>query len=399
MFEDVKKARDRIAPYIRPTPFIPFEHMSKRTGKDIWMKCETLQRTGSFKIRGAANFLLENLGPAKKSGVIAASAGNHAQGVAAMCSQLGISATIIMPEFTPTIKVQNTTHWGAHVELKGETFHDSYQRAQKLAQEKGYLFIHPYNDPLIQAGQGTIALEMVEEESFKGLEAVVIAVGGGGLLCGCATVFKRLAPHIKIYGVSAENAPATWRSVQTGEIQEIPPKHTIAEGVATKKTEKEMLKLLKDNLTDFFSISEDSIAYAISTLAEHSKLMVEGAGALPIAALINERIPENKVAVILSGGNIDLSMFSNALQRGLVEQGRLVRLLIWIPDRPGGLNSVTEILAQFRANILQVLHQRMTLHTAFGNTEIEIDMETRGKEHTEEIINALQKSGIRVKRL
>ncbi|MBI1861267.1 MAG: threonine ammonia-lyase [Deltaproteobacteria bacterium] len=396
---DIRKARERISPYTRRTPFLPFENLSKKTGKTIWMKCESLQRTGSFKIRGAANCILENMAAAKKSGVIAASAGNHAQGVAAMSSLLGIKATIVMPQTTPAIKVQNTSAWGAKIELSGESYNDSYVRAQELARSDGLVFVHPYNDPLIMAGQGTVALEMLEEKDFAGVEAVVISVGGGGLISGCATVLRQLAPRVKIYGVSAQNAPAFYKSFQSGQVTEQPVSHTIAEGVATKKTEPEMLALLKKNLDDFFSIGEDSIANAISTVAEHAKLIVEGAGALPIAAILNGLIPEKNVAVVLSGGNIDIPALSNALQRGLVEQDRLVRLLIWVPDRPGGLNSVTEILAQRRANILEVVHQRMTLHAPFGDTEIEIDMETRGKEHTDEILAALAKSGVRVQRL
>ncbi len=398
-FDDILSARARIQPYIRPTPYIPFEYLSKRTGKEIWLKCETLQRTGSFKIRGAANCLLQHLAQAKKSGVVAASAGNHAQGVAAVSQLLGVRSTIVMPEETPTIKVHNTAAWGAEIELYGQHFNESFQRAKEIADQKRSLFIHPYNDPFIMAGQGTLALEMIEDPAFQGVQAVVIAVGGGGLISGCATAIRAKFPQTKIYGVSAQNAPACWKSFHSNQVVEHPVKHTIAEGVATKKTEPEMLALLKKHIDDFFSVGEDTIAFAISVLAEHAKLLVEGAGALPIAAVLDGLIPEKKIAVVLSGGNIDLPILSNALQRGMVEQGRLVRLLIWVPDRPGGLNSVTEILAQTRANILQVLHQRMTLHTPFGDTEIEIDLETRGKDHTEEILKALHAAGLKVQRL
>lgn len=395
----IRQAQNRIAPYIRPTPFIPFETMSTRIQKTVWMKCESLQRTGSFKIRGAANCILENLSRAKSAGVIAASAGNHAQGVAAVSSLLGISSTIIMPVTTPAIKIQNTAAWGAKIELVGQFYHESYAFAKSVATEKELVLIHPFNDPFTMAGQGTIGLEMFSEPSFKEIEAVVIAVGGGGLITGCATAIRTLAPHVRIYGVSAQKAPACWKSFHCGEIVEHPVEHTIAEGVATQKTEPEVLLLLKKNVDDFFAVGEDSIAHAIALLAEHAKLVVEGAGALPIAALLDGCISEKRIAVVLSGGNIDLPMLSNIVQRGLVEQGRLVRLLIGVPDRPGGLNSITEILAKTRANILQVVHQRLTLHMPFGETEIEIDIETRGSAHTDEILEALSKQGLKVTRL
>src|SRR3989338_2704645 len=285
----IEAARTRIAPYTRQTPFLNFESLSKRTDKDIWMKCETLQRTGSFKIRGAANCILEHIGQARKAGLSAPRAGNPAQGGAAIAHRLGIHSTIVMPVTTPAIKVHNTAAWGAEIILYGQVYNDSFQEAKRLSSEKGLLYIHPFNDPLTMAGQGTLALEMLDSPDLAGVEAVGIPVGGGGLIAGCSHAIRARAPQVKIYGVSAKNAPACWLYYHQGTVVEQAVRHTIAEGAATKKADPEMLALLQDGLDDFFAVEEDSIAFAISLLAEHAKLLVEGAGALPIAAILADR--------------------------------------------------------------------------------------------------------------
>lgn len=393
---DVEKARERVAPYIRRTPLLPFDFLSLQRGIEVSLKCEQLQRTGSFKIRGAANCILENMAQAKKTGVIAASAGNHAQGVAAICHTLGIRATIVMPTATPAIKIQHTQRWGAQIKLVGNMYDESYEHAMQLANEHGYVFIHAFRDSKIMAGQGTIGLELSEEPLFKDTEAVVISVGGGGLMTGIATVLRAKRPGIKIYGVTAKNASSAYDAFKSGKATDKPVAFTLAEGVATKKTEQPMVDSLRSLVDDIFSLPEESIAHAISILSEHGKMLAEGAGALPIAAILDGHIKEKKITAVISGGNIDLPVLSNVLQRGLVEQGRLVRLVITIIDRPGGLNALTQVLAEARANILQVFHQRATLHTAIGETEVEVDIETRGHEHTKEITKAIEQKGFRV---
>lgn len=397
-FSDIQAARNRIAPYIRRTPFLPFDVLNLRKKTQIFLKCEFLQKTGSFKIRGAANCILENISQAKKAGVICASAGNHAQGVAAISHYLGIKSTVVMPVSSPGIKILNTQRWGSKVELVGEIFDESYDHARELAKKEGSLFIHPFNDPLIMAGQGTIGLELLEEPDFQGVEAVLLSIGGGGLMCGVATALRAKHPKLKIYGVTAKNAPSAYMALKNKKAADHAVTFTLADGVATKRTEESMMKHLTSLVDDVFSISEDSLAHAISLLAEHAKMVVEGAGALPIAALLEDLVPEKKIAAVLSGGNIDLPALSHVLQRGLVEQGRLVRMTIKIIDRPGGLHALTKILAERRANILQVFHQRTSLNTAMGETEVEIDIETRGHEHTTEIIDALTQNGFRVTR-
>jgi len=397
--ESIRSARERIGPHIRKTPTLVFDYLNRHRGKQIFLKCELFQRTGSFKIRGATHCVLENVVQARRSGVIAASAGNHAQGVAAICHDLGIPATIVMPTTTPAIKIHNTKDWGATVELIGTVYDECHEYALSRAKARGLVFIHPFEDPHVIAGQGTIGLELMDDGILEQVDAVIVAVGGGGLITGIGTVVKSLAPKKKVYGVTAKNAPATWKSFHTKQPCDERVQFTLAEGVAAQRSDAVMLKHLTAVVDDIFTLDEETIAHAIALLAEHGKLVVEGAGALPVAALLSNLIPENKVAVILSGGNIDLPALGHILNHGLVEQGRLIRLVITLADRPGALHSVTSVLAETNANIQQITHQRTTLRTAIGEVEVEVDLETRGKEHSDTIVKALIEQGYKVKRV
>ncbi|MBY0371250.1 threonine ammonia-lyase [bacterium] len=392
----IREARARIAPYVRATPLIPLDALSK-DGRKVLMKCELFQRTGSFKMRGATNCILENLEQAKRNGVVAASAGNHAQGVAAICKELGIRATIVMPTITPPVKIKNTLDWGATVELHGKVVDESFQKAQTIAKEKGNVLIHPFRDPFVMAGQGTIGLELVEDPLFQDIEAVAIAIGGGGLISGCASVIKALRPEIKVYGITALNAPTVASSFAQKKVIEEPVQITLADTIATKKMDPTMLQNILSCVDEVLGLSEESIAHAIALLAEKAKMVVEGSGAIAVSAILENKIPEKKIAVILCGGNIDLPSFGQVLNRGLVEQGRLVRLVVTIVDRPGGLNAVTEVFAQSGANIQQVYHQRASLEAGFGKAQIEVEIETRGSEHTQEILHALAQKGFQVR--
>lgn len=397
--KEIQSAQHRIAPYVRNTPIIKFDYLSRELEKNIFLKCESLQITGSFKIRGAANCILDSLTQSKKSGVVAASAGNHAQGVAAICHQLGIKATIVMPEWTPSIKVQNTLNWGASVELVGKVYDDSYEHAMKLSKDQDLVFVHPFRDPKVMAGQGTIALELIESPLFETTQAVLVCVGGGGIATGIGTAIKALRPGVRVYGVTAANAPAAYKSFKTNTPTKETPTFTLAEGVATKGPDAFMLEALKHSIDDIFSVSEESIAHAVAVLAEHGKLVAEGAGALAVAAICDNLIPEKNVTAILSGGNIDIPALNMVLNRGMVEQGRLVRLLITVIDRPGGLNALTQVLAESGANVSQIYHQRATLHSKVGEAEVEADIETRGAKHTEQIIQTLNSRGFKVTRV
>lgn len=397
--QDIKDAATRIAPYIRRTPFLPFDHLGRMLGKEVWLKCEMLQRTGSFKIRGATNCILMNMAQAKAKGVVAASAGNHAQGVAAICQDLGIKSTIVMPKPTPPIKVENTRRFGAAVELVGSVYDESHAHAREISQKTGAIFIHPFNDVHIAAGQGTVGLEMLSEKAFDDVEALVVSIGGGGLATGIARAVRAVRPKMKIYGITAKNSPSTWLSFQKKSLVESDVTFTLAEGVATKRPDEEMLKVLHECLDDMFAISEESIATAIALLAEHGKMCAEGAGALPIAALIENLVKEKKVALVVSGGNIDLAAMTSVLQRGLALQNRLMRLSVTISDRPGGLHAVTQVLAETGANIHQVFHERSHAHHKFGEAGVELDLETRGQDHATQIVSALEKRGFQVQRV
>lgn len=391
----IETAYQKIKPYIRKTPLVYNDYLSQKYQKEVWLKCENFQKTGSFKFRGATNFILAHLDKAKKHGVITASAGNHAQGVAAICQILNIPATIVMPTATPALKIQNTQNYGAKVELVGNIYDESYEHALNLAKKNSLLYVPAFKSEEVMAGQGTVALEVLDD--LKDFDAIVSSVGGSGLINGIGTVLKTKLPKTKVYACGSQNAPSLYKSFHSGEIEVVPIKHTIAEGAATKKPEVEMIEILRKVIDNFFSLSEVSISNAITILCEKAKMVAEGAGALPIAALTENCIPEKKIVLVISGGNIDIATLSSVLQRGLVDQGRILRLLIKVPDRPGSLNSITQIIAGLNANIIQVIHQRSTHRLTVGETEIQVDVETRGLEHSSEITNALTKDGFIVK--
>ncbi|MFM8315134.1 MAG: pyridoxal-phosphate dependent enzyme, partial [Deltaproteobacteria bacterium] len=301
--------------------------------------------------------------------------------------------------WTPAIKVQNTLAWGASVELVGKVYDDSYEHAMKLSQDQGLVFVHPFRDPKVMAGQGTIGLELTQTPLFENTEAVLVCVGGGGIATGIGTALKALRPGIRVYGVTAAHAPAAYKSFKTNTPTRETPSFTLAEGVATKGPDAFMLEALKHSIDDIFSLSEESIAHAVAILAEHGKLISEGAGALSVAAICENLVPEKNITAILSGGNIDIPALNMVLNRGMVEQGRLVRLIITVMDRPGGLNALTQVLAESGANISQIYHQRSTLHSRLGEAEVEADIETRGSKHTDEIIKLINSRGFKVTRV
>lgn len=395
-FADVEAARQRIAPYVRRTPFFPCDYLNRLGGKapeETWLKVESLQATGSFKIRGAANCILSNLEQAKKAGVVAASAGNHAQGVACMARELGLPATIVMPVGTPPIKVSNTRRYGAEVVLFGRFYDESYEHAKEIVAREGKLLVHPFFDPLVAAGQGTAAIEMLEEAPFANVDSVVIPIGGGGLALGIATVLREKRPDLKLYGVTPKNAEAFWRSFHEGKPVEAEVRYTLAEGTATKRPQPPMVEALRRLLDDVFAISEESIAHAMALLAEHGKLVVEGSGALPVAACVEGLLQGRKTALVVSGGNLDIHALSQVLQRGLAEQGRLLRYRIRVPDRPGGLLALTQTLAETQGNILQVFHHRGYVDVPVGETQVEVELEARGSEHAAQIEEGLRAKG------
>ncbi len=395
-FGDIEAARERIGPHIVRTPCAYSQALSERLGCKVWFKLENLQMTGAFKERGALNRLLLLDEAQRQAGVVAASAGNHAMGVAYHARRLGIAATIVMPEPTPLIKVTRTRAFGAEVVLYGANFDEAYAHALELAQQRKAFFLHPFDDPAVIAGQGTIGLEILEQNPY--VDAVVAGVGGGGLVGGLAVALKETNPRIQVFGVETEAMPAMRASLDAGHPLDVPPGRTIAEGIAVRRVGDLTFDLVRRYVDDVVVVSEQHIADAILQLLEGEKTVAEGAGAAPLAGLIEgiDGLAGKRVVCVVSGGNIDVNMLSLIIERGLVAQGRRVRLDVTMPDRPGSLHDVTRIIAEQRANILEIHHDRTFSSGPIGDTLVELVLETRSAEHGTELVEALEAAGYAV---
>ena len=390
---DIEQAAAAIAGAVAHTPTIAAAALSERVGAEIWLKLETVHRTGSFKERGALNKLL-SLGPAeRRSGVVAMSAGNHAQGVAYHAQRLGIPATIVMPHGTPFIKIDRTEAFGARVVLEGDGLAAAREAAAALAREQSLVFIHPYDDPAVIAGQGTVALELLADR--PDLDAIVVPIGGGGLVSGIAVAAKALAPDIEIIGAEAALYPAMYR-VLHGEDPGMPDEPmTLAEGIAVKEPGQLTRKIVSALVSQILLADEASLEHAVETLLEQQKLIAEGAGACAVAAVLRtpRRFAGKKVAIVISGGNIDGRLLASVLMRGLVREGRLVRLRSELPDVPGALSRVSGIIGKHAGNIVEVHHQRLFHDTSVKRAELDVVVETQNRRHVEVLIAALNKAG------
>ena len=396
-FVDVEQARKRIGNSVFLSPCAYSETLSKLTETRCWLKLENLQMTGSFKERGACNKLMAMSQEERARGVICASAGNHAQGVAYHATRLGIDVTVVMPETTPLMKVQNTRNFGARVVLFGANYDDAYEEARKIESEEKRVYVHAFDDELIMAGQGTIGLELLEQNPY--LEAVVVAVGGGGLMAGIATAIKETNPRIKVYGVETAVIPSMKRALEAGAPVTVPAARTIAEGIAVRRAGDLTMQVVKKYVDDIVLVDEEEIAEAILMLLEREKTVAEGAGAAPLAALLHRRIPAllgKKVAVVVSGGNIDVNVISRIIERGLVKSGRVVRLHVTIPDIAGSLARLTAIVAHTKASVVQIHHDRTFAKTELNEAVVELVLETRGFEHIDEVKAALVTGGYRL---
>jgi len=394
--EDIKKARENIKDKIQLTHINPSRSLSQWIGTETLLKLENQQITGSFKLRGATNKMM-NLSQAEKAkGVVASSAGNHAQGVALAAKNVGCKAKIVMPIHSPLVKVLATQNYGAEVLLHGEIYDESYQRARELEKQEGLTFVHPYEDPLIIAGQGTLGLELLEQ--VPDMDSVIIPIGGGGLISGVATAIKAMKPNVKIFGAVPENTPGMFRMFKQEKADQTERQPTIADGLAVKKPSPEMYETyLKKLVDDVVTVGEDEIAEAIVMLLERAKAVVEGSGAVSLAAAKNAKLKlGKKTVIVLTGGNIDLNTISKVIERGLSKKGRLSRLSVIVSDRPGTLFRLTQVLAEKRANILQVNHDRLSAGLSMSETRIEFLIETRSNEHIAEIIQAFKDAGARV---
>lgn len=391
---EIEAARKRTAGEIVRTPCVPSSSLSRELDAEIWLKCEGLQRTGSFKPRGALNRILTLSPDQRDRGVVAASAGNHAQGVAFAAARIGIPALIVMPEITPLVKISRTRRWGAEIELHGETLDDALERARELEKAGNFAFVHPFDDEEIIAGQGTVGLEIVEEVSE--LDVVVAPVGGGGLISGISAAVQALRPEARIYGVQTEAAPAMVESVRSGSLTPVSGRRSIADGIAVKRPGELTFRAILDRVDDVVPVEEEEIEDAIFRLLEAEKLVAEGAGAAAYAAVRAGRIPNlsgRRVVVVLSGANIDLNILGRLIERSLVRQFRLTRLRVTIQDRPGALAEVLGIVAESGANVLRIHHERHFSEATVWETEVELTLEIRDQAHIEGLLQDLRDAG------
>lgn len=391
--EDIYQAYNKIKEAILETPFKRSNYFSELFSKNIYLKMENLQNTGAFKVRGASNKLFSLTKSQRKKGVIAASAGNHAQGVAYQAKKLGIQATIVMPELTPIVKVAATQGYGAKVVLKGKDYDEAFREAKKIQKKTGAIFVHAYEDAHIISGQGTIALEILEK--LPKTQAIIVPIGGGGLISGIAIAAKSINPKIKMIGVQAQGSASIALSFKTGKLVRLKTGKTMAEGIDCKKTSPYTFGFIKKYVDKIVTVTDEEIAWAILQLLEKTKTLVEGAGAVTLASLLSKKVKlkEKNIVCVLSGGNIDVTTLSHILERGLVEEGRMVKISVTLEDKPGALFALTKILAELKANIMQVSHDRSLLKLAYGKTKVLLTLETRGTTHIKEILHTLKKSG------
>ncbi len=394
---DIRAAAERLRGEVVETPCLASRTLSALTGCEVVLKFENLQFTASFKERGALNRMAQLDAAERAAGVLAVSAGNHAQGVAYHAQRMGIPATIVMPRFAPAVKVENTRRFGATVVLEGDSFDDARARGLGLARERGSTVVHPYDDLAVAAGQGTIALEMLAQQ--PGIDTLVVAIGGGGLISGIATAARALRPGLQVVGVQTERFPAAWSALH-GQARES-AQATIADGIAVKVPGALTLPLIRERVDDVLLVGEDDIEQAILMLLEIEKTVVEGAGAVGLAALMKyrERFAGRKVGLVLSGGNIEPLVLAEIIQRGMVKSGRLARLRLDVRDVPGALADVATLLGRLGANIDEVQHQRAFTSLSVERAQIEVVVQTRGVAHIEEVLAALRAQGYRAERI
>jgi threonine dehydratase len=395
--QDVLDARARIAGQVVLTPCTPSETFGEMFGGHAWFKFENLQRTGSFKERGALNRMLLMPGEDRQRGVIAASAGNHAQGVAYHASRLGIPATIVMPERTPLVKVSATEKYGARVVLHGSVYDEAMAEALRLQVEEGQTLIPPFDDPAIIAGQGTIGLELLEQ--VPELDVVVCGVGGGGIISGIALAIKEIRPEVRIVGVESAALPAALRAREAGRPVVIPRAETIAEGIAVRKIGDVTFPHVERYVDELVTVSEEEIAAGVLLLLEREKTVAEAACATTVAAVCGGHVrgvAGKNVVMILSGGNIDVTLMSRIIERGLVQDGRRAHLRVRVKDRPGALAALTALLADVGANVQKLDHNRAMADLWVTDAEIDMTLETRGRAHVGQIVERLTQAGYEV---
>ena len=392
--EKIYKAQERIKDVVVDTPFSHAPYLSEIAECEVYLKKENLQVTGAFKIRGAYNKVASLTSEQKECGVVAASAGNHAQGVALSASKFGIKAVIVMPESTPLTKVDGVKYFGAEVILAGANYDEAYAYATEYGKKNSLTFVHPFEDEDVIAGQGTVALDILDK--CKDLDAVIVPVGGGGLISGMACAIKQINPKIEVIGVGASGAPALKNSFELKKAVDSVSVRTIADGIAVRDTSEVTLNFMLESVDKFVCVDDEEIASAILFLLEKQKLVVEGAGSVGVAALIHgklEHLKGKKVAVVLSGGNMDVTLLSVIIEKGLLKSGRKMKLTVTLVDKPGSLMHFTEILQELNANIVHIAYDRTSISLDYGDANVTVHIETKGTKHQEEIHSMLKAEG------
>lgn len=393
-FQEAKKRVDEV---IIPTPLIYSEAFSKECKNQVYIKPENLQRTGAFKIRGAYNKIVKMDDEAKAKGLIASSAGNHAQGVAYAASKLGVKATIVMPQHTPLIKVEATEAHGAEVVLAGEVYDEAYQKACDLQKEHGYTFVHPFNDEDVIEGQGTIALEILEE--LPEADIILVPIGGGGLISGIACAAKQIKPTIKIIGVEPEGAASALAAINEDQVVALKEANTIADGTAVKEIGDMTFDYIKEYVDGIITVSDYELMDAFLLLVEKHKLIAENSGILSLAALKKLNEKNKKVVSLISGGNIDVLTISSMINKGLIARGRVFTFTVQLLDKPGELEYVSHVLAQCNANVIGVEHNQFKNFARFSEVELRVTCETNGEKHIQRIIDTFAKEGYEITRI
>ena len=393
--EKIKEARENIKDVVTKTPLLYSNVFSKTSNNDVYMKCENLQLTGAYKIRGALNKIISLTEEEKAKGVICSSAGNHAQGVAYASSLMGVDSSIVMPETTPYLKVESTKNYGGNIVLHGKCYDDAFIKAKTIEEEEGKVFIHPFNDMDIIYGQGTIALEIFEE--INDLDYILVPIGGGGLISGISLAAKALNPNIKIVGVQAEGAPSMALSIQKDKICTLDSVNTIADGISVKTPGSNTFEIVREYVDEIITVSESDIVNSFLLLVEKHKLVAEASGVVTLAALKKLKAKNKKVCCILSGGNIDMLTISTLINNGLVSKGRLFCFSVELKNVPGELLKISEVLAKENANVVKLEHNQFKAINRIHNVLLEVTVETNGHEHIEKIINSFEKEKYSIK--
>ena len=388
------KAKEKLSKVLLETHLIYSPIFSKESGNKVFIKPENLQKTGSFKIRGAYNKISNLTDAEKKRGVIASSAGNHAQGVAYGAKESGIKAVIVMPKSTPLIKVESTKQYGAEVILHGDIYDDAYKKAKELEEKEGYVFVHPFNDEDVLDGQGTIALEILEE--LPETDIILVPIGGGGLISGIACAAKILKPEIKIIGVEPEGAASAYEAIKENKVVELKEANTIADGTAVKKIGDLNFEYIKKYVDEIITVSDYELMEAFLLLVEKHKIIAENSGILSIAATKKLKEKDKKVVSVISGGNIDVLMISSMINKGLIRRDRIFNFSLNIPDKPGELAKVVDLIAELGANVVKLEHNQFKNLSRFKDVELQVTVETNGSEHIKNLVQAFEEKGYEI---